>query len=150
MRFNKSPFFVHTCPHPPAAATPANADSLRKQVERTQRAQGLHDDSRWHGLPYSPKGNHDEGERLHIPQVCGEVRPALSYELGVDILTGNLVWIQGPYPAGKYTDIKIFNKVLRNFLEPGERVEADEGYRGHPDKIKCPGNNANPAENRGM
>jgi hypothetical protein len=77
-------------------------------------------------------------------------KSALRYELGVDILTGNLVWIQGPYPAGKYTDIKIFNKVLRNFLEPGERVEADEGYRGHPDKIKCPGNDANPAENRAM
>jgi len=63
------------------------------------------------------------------------------------------VWIQGPYPAGKYTDIKIFNnnKVLRNFLQqPNERVEADEGYRGHPDKIKCPGNNANPVENRTM
>jgi len=55
-----------------------------------------------------------------------------------------------PGPAGKYTDIKIFNKVLRNFLEPGERVEADKGYRGHPDKIKCPGNNTNLAENRGM
>jgi hypothetical protein len=68
----------------------------------------------------------------------------------VDILAGNLVWIQGPYPAGKYTDIKIFNKVLRHFLEPGERVEADEGYRSHPDKIKCPGNDANPAENRAM
>ena len=60
------------------------------------------------------------------------------------------MWIQGPYPAGKYTDIKFFNKVLRNFLEPGERVEADEGYRGHPDKIKCPGNDMNPAENRAM
>jgi len=56
---------------------------------------------------------------------------------------------RGPYLAGKYTDIKIFNKVLRNFLEPGERVEADEGYRDLPDKIKCPGNGANPAENRG-
>ena len=77
-------------------------------------------------------------------------KSALSYELGVDILTGNLVWIQGPYPAGKYTDIKFFNKILRNFLEPGEQVKADEGYRGHPDKIKCPGNAANPAENRGM
>jgi hypothetical protein len=61
-------------------------------------------------------------------------KSALRYELGVDILAGNLVWIQGPYPAGKYTNIKIFNKVLRNFLKPGERVEADEGYRGHPDK----------------
>jgi hypothetical protein len=62
------------------------------------------------------------------------------------------VWIQGPYPAGKYTDIKIYNKVLRNFLVSGERVEADEGYRGHPDKIKikCPGNDANPEENRRM
>jgi hypothetical protein len=77
-------------------------------------------------------------------------KSALWYELGVDILAGNLVWIQGPYPAGKYTDIKIFNKVLRNFLEPGERVEADEGYHGHPDKIICPGNNVNPAENRAM
>jgi hypothetical protein len=62
-------------------------------------------------------------------------KSALCYMLGVDILAGNLVWIQGPYPAGKYTDIKIFNKVLLYFLEPGERVEADEGYRGHPDKI---------------
>jgi hypothetical protein len=39
---------------------------------------------------------------------------------------------------------------LRNFLEPGKRVEADEGYRGHLDKIKCPGNDANPAENWAM
>ncbi len=62
-------------------------------------------------------------------------KSALRYELGVDILAGNLVWIQGPYPAGKYTDIKNFNKILRNFLEPGERVEANEGYCGHPDKI---------------
>ena len=68
----------------------------------------------------------------------------------MDILAGNLVWIQGPYPASDYTDITNFNKVLRNFLEPGERVEADEGYRGHPDKIKCPGNDANPVENRAM
>jgi len=77
-------------------------------------------------------------------------KSALRYELGVDILARNLVWIQRTYPGSKYTDIKIFNKVLRNFLEPGERVEADEGYRGHPDKIKCPGNDANPAENRAM
>ena len=64
---------------------------------------------------------------------------ALRYQLGVDILAGNLVWIQGPYPASKLTDIEIVNKVLRNFLEPGEQVEANEGYRGNPNKIKCPG-----------
>ncbi len=34
---------------------------------------------------------------------------ALQDELGVNISAGNLVWIQGPYPASKYTDIEIFN-----------------------------------------
>jgi hypothetical protein len=68
----------------------------------------------------------------------------------VSILGGDLVWIQGPYPAGKYTDIKIFNKVLCHFLDPGERVEADEGYAGHPDKIKCPANAVPQEEKRGM
>jgi len=29
-------------------------------------------------------------------------KSALRYELGVDILTGNLLWIQGSYPAGVY------------------------------------------------
>jgi len=67
-------------------------------------------------------------------------KSALRYELGVDILAGNLVWIQGPYPAGKYNDITIFDEVLRHFLEPGERVEPDKGYRGHMDKVKGPGN----------
>ncbi len=56
------------------------------------------------------------------------------------------MWIQGPYPAGKFTDIKIFNKVLRHFLGQGERVEAEKGYVGHPDKIKCPQNVGIPAE----
>jgi hypothetical protein len=94
------------------------------------------------------KGAATKGNAFASHKYAG--KSALRYELGVDILAGNLVWIQGPYPAGKFTDIVIFNKVLRNFLEPGERVEADEGYRGHPDKIKCPGNDMNPAENRGM
>jgi hypothetical protein len=36
-------------------------------------------------------------------------KSTLRYKLGVDILAGNLVcWIQGSYPAGKYTDIKKF------------------------------------------
>jgi hypothetical protein len=56
----------------------------------------------------------------------------------------------GPYPASKFTDIKICNKVLRNFLEPGKRVEANKGYHGHPNRIKCPGNVMNPAENQTM
>jgi hypothetical protein len=77
-------------------------------------------------------------------------KSALRYELGVDILAGNLVWVSGPYPAGKYTNIAIFNNVLANCLKPGERVEADNGYVGRPDKIKCPNIDCNPAENRVM
>ena len=76
--------------------------------------------------------------------------PPCATSWGLNILAGNLEWTQGPYPASKYTNITIFNKVLHNFLELGKRVEADEGYRGHPDKIKCLGNDTNPAENRGM
>ncbi len=63
---------------------------------------------------------------------------------------GNLVWIQGPYPAGKWLDIKIFNAVLANFLERYERVEANDGYRGHPNKVKCPLNDIAPAEKLAM
>ncbi len=58
-------------------------------------------------------------------------KSALRYELGVGILAGNLVWIQCPCPVSKYTEIKIFIKVLTYFLQSGEHVEADEGYRGH-------------------
>jgi hypothetical protein len=68
----------------------------------------------------------------------------------VVILAGNLAWIQGPYPAGKYTNINNFNIVLRHFLEPGKRVKANKGYRRHADKIKSPGNYVNLGEKRAM
>jgi hypothetical protein len=75
----------------------------------------------------------------------------LRYKLSISILGGDLVWIQGPpYPAGKYTDIIIFSRVLTNFLEPVKHMEADDGYRGHTDKIKCPTNDANWMENLAM
>ena len=91
-----------------------------------------------------------DGNDFCIPQMGAAVKgnafashkyagkSSLRYELGVDIIASRLVWIQGPYPAGKWPDIKIFNAVLSHFLEPGERVEADGGYRGQVDEIKCP------------
>ncbi len=60
------------------------------------------------------------------------------------------MWIQAPYLVGKYTDIKIFNKVLPHFLDPWEQVEANEGYVGHPNKIKCPQNVGNLTEKWAM
>ncbi len=35
-------------------------------------------------------------------------KSALCYELGIYILEGNLVWVGGPYAAGKWNDTKIF------------------------------------------
>ncbi len=35
-------------------------------------------------------------------------KSVLRYELRINILAGNLVWVSGPYPAGKWNDIKFF------------------------------------------
>ena len=77
-------------------------------------------------------------------------KSSLGDELGIDILKGNLVWIEGPYPAGAWPDIRVFLNFLAGHLLPGKRVEADNGYMGHPDKIKCPNNDCNPTRNLGM
>jgi hypothetical protein len=94
------------------------------------------------------KGAAKKGNPLRSHKYAG--MSALCYELGVDILMGNLVWIQGPYPAGAWPNIKIFTSCLAHFLEPYERVKADDGYRGHADKVKCPKNNVNPVKNLKM
>ena len=53
----------------------------------------------------------------------------LRYEVGVSILGGKIVWINGPLLPGKYNDHTIFkNKGLLSHLEDGERVETDDGY----------------------
>ncbi len=77
-----------------------------------------------------------DGTDFHVPQrgtatkgnAFASQHTVLHYELGVSILGGDLVWIQGLYPTVKYNDIAIFNKVLRHFLDSGEQVEAEEGY----------------------
>ena len=77
-------------------------------------------------------------------------KSALRYELGINILKGNLVWVEGPYPACAWRDIKIFLNCLVGHLLPGKCVEANNGYVGHPDKIKCPNNDCNPVRNLRM
>jgi hypothetical protein len=68
--------------------------------------------------------------------------PALRCEITLCIRTGDIVWVSGPFPAGEWTDLKIFRNELKHFLGPGERVEADKGYRGDFPlcvKTHCPG-----------
>ena len=64
--------------------------------------------------------------------------PGLRYEVGVCILTGDIVWIHGPFPCGRWPDLKIFRSALKHALSAGEKVVADRGYRGEPDFIITP------------
>ena len=55
----------------------------------------------------------------------------LRYEIGISILGGDIVWVNGPFPCSQYPDIAIFmNHGLKDMLEENERVEADDGYKG--------------------
>jgi hypothetical protein len=54
----------------------------------------------------------------------------LRYELATNIRTGDFVWICGPFPPGDWPDLEIFRWGLKGLLRDGERVEADDGYKG--------------------
>ncbi len=65
-------------------------------------------------------------------------KSALRYKVGLDILEGNLIWIRGPYPAGKYNDVTFVQDCLMHHLEPCECVVANKGYVGEaPQFVKC-------------
>ena len=66
--------------------------------------------------------------------------PGLRYEVGLVILTGTICWINGPFPCGVMNDLQIFKQCgLLHQLDEGERVEADDGYKGlDPEFIKTP------------
>ena len=65
--------------------------------------------------------------------------------------SGDVVWINGPFPCGDWPDINIFRSSLISHLEHGERVEADDGYVGdHPLYVKFPAGFANPKSNEFM
>jgi hypothetical protein len=87
-------------------------------------------------LLHPPKGDCEERECSHkYAEFCHALQAGRGHS------GGNLVWIQGPYPAGKYTDIKIFYKVL---------VQADKGYCGHMDSEMPRERPTNSAEKQAM
>ena len=61
-------------------------------------------------------------------------KSALRYEVALCILTGDIVWINGPYKSGVWNDIAIFRDGIMHHLEDGERVEADDVYLGEAPK----------------
>ena len=57
----------------------------------------------------------------------------------MSIIGAECVWINGPYEPGIWNDILIFRNSLMSMLGVGERVEADNGYRGEaPQHVKRP------------
>jgi hypothetical protein len=64
--------------------------------------------------------------------------PGVKYEIAVDVLTGDCVWISGPFMASK-SDIKIFREDgLMALIPEGRLVIADKGYRGEPGVVSYP------------
>mmetsp|Transcript_28962 Transcript_28962/g.42271 ORF Transcript_28962/g.42271 Transcript_28962/m.42271 type:complete len:217 (-) Transcript_28962:448-1098(-) len=77
-------------------------------------------------------------------------KSGLRYEVCLCILTGDIVWINGPFPAS-YHDITIFRSSLKSHLAPTERTEADNGYvREAPRHCKTPNSFTNPEETEFM
>lgn len=61
----------------------------------------------------------------------------LKYEVGVCTLTGDVVWINGPFICPEH-DISVARMAVIGSLDPNEMLEADGGYRGEDEIIKTP------------
>ena len=48
--------------------------------------------------------------------------------MAVCIQTGLIVWVNGPYPCGRWPDLAIFRHRLVEMLDMGEWIVTDEGY----------------------
>ena len=78
--------------------------------------------------------------------------PGVRYEIALVILTGDVAWINGPFPCGQFNDLSIFRDLgLLSHLDKNERVEADNGYLSlDPEYIKCAMGLHHPDENEQM
>ncbi|KAL7553209.1 hypothetical protein ACHAWF_016466, partial [Thalassiosira exigua] len=75
-------------------------------------------------------------------------KSALRAEVAINIQKGNIAGINGPYPTGRWPDVKIFRHGLRHWLDEHERVEANDGYIGEARlKVKCPASFPSKQEN---
>jgi hypothetical protein len=78
--------------------------------------------------------------------------PGVRYEIALAILSGDVAWVNGPFPCGMYNDYTIFEKKgLLDQLGENERVEADDGYSPlDPEFVKCPSGIQHPEEKQAM
>ena len=69
---------------------------------------------------------------------------ALAYEIGIATRTSDVIWLNGPFPAGQH-DITIFRKKLKEMIPKGKKVIGDNGYRGEKKIIATPNSHDPPA-----
>ncbi|KAG7342239.1 DDE superfamily endonuclease [Nitzschia inconspicua] len=84
----------------------------------------------WIQEPVHPDWSQDRTFYSHKYNKAG-----VNYELGVAIAYPRLVWMNGPFRAGK-SDVKIFReKGLKERLQSiGKKAIGDRGYSGHPNE----------------
>jgi len=58
-------------------------------------------------------------------------KPGLSYEIAISVVTSEVVWLNGPFPAGVH-DLTIWKKPggLKSKMPAGKKAIADKGYIG--------------------
>lgn len=56
-------------------------------------------------------------------------RAGLRYEVGLNIRTGNIVWVHGGVPCGDFPDLALARSRSIYCVNDDERTVADEGYR---------------------
>lgn len=54
--------------------------------------------------------------------------PGLRYEIGLCIRTGQIVWVNGGYPCGEYSDLKLAREAYVLAVNRGELTLGDKGY----------------------
>lgn len=53
----------------------------------------------------------------------------LRYEIGLCIRTGHIVWANGGYPCGEFSDLKLAREAYVLSVNVGELTLADKGYK---------------------
>jgi hypothetical protein len=66
-----------------------------------------------------------------LSALAGTATSSRGLVFNTNIATGWIVCVNGPFPCGRYTDLKIAKSALHHILDHGERYIADGGYVTH-------------------
>jgi len=64
--------------------------------------------------------------------------PAICYEINVCIQTGWIVWINGPFAPGDWSNLSITQYGIAKWLDHGQKYLADGGCRSQDGNVETP------------